>query len=720
MNATAKLTNGLTVFDRYRLKRLLGRGGMGVVWLAHDIELEKDIALKFLTENLLFDSAAIKDLKKETRRGMELAHPNIIRVYGFFSGDDRAAVAMEYVEGNNLSTLRDTRHGSYFEVAEIASLTMELCSALHYAHSNAEIVHRDLKPANLMVDQKNRLKVADFGISSSLNDAHTRLTGTMGLRGTMLYMGPQQLMGQRPCISHDIYGLGATLFDLLTGKPVFYTGDISLQIRESMPPSIQERRTELEIIGEEIPPAWEDTIAACLAKDAADRPSSAAEVINRLCLTEGLANSATPFPMPMSGAYSSGPAAPTIRDAGDSIELSGRNYRHPPTAQTTVKEPTDSANTQQPVTIQQRQSPLSGLVLVLLVLCSVAGGGAIAYLAFHQGSHEATIKANASPLANNANLTAGPGPSGLNARPTPGGQYPGPPNFDTMGEGPPSPNFGPGQTINTGMHRGVPEGIISTGITNRAGPDIVEAPRRGYDFKLQNTGMVFRWAPPFRFQIGSPAHRVGDSVNDSSTLVDFTQGFWICQHEVTQHEYEKFMGMNPSENVHGKHPVENVSWSEAMAFCAKLNEVYASQIPEGYTFSLPTQAQFEYASLGAVNGYYGQQGRFERFAWNSVNSEMRSHPVGELEPNEFQLYDTVGNVSEWTLDWYGPLPGGEVKDFAGPETGEAKVVRGGNYTQGGSDLRVSVRESYPPETKDPRIGFRVALIPITFHNSPEN
>ncbi|WP_309398598.1 protein kinase domain-containing protein [Cerasicoccus maritimus] len=714
MSATAKLTNGLLVFERYRLKRLLGRGGMGVVWLAHDIELEKDIALKFLTENLLFDSTAVRDLKKETRRGMELAHPNIIRVYGFFSGDERAAVAMEYVEGNNLSSLRDTREGSYFEVNEIAEWTLELCSALHYAHSNAEIVHRDLKPANLMVDQKSRLKIADFGISASLTDAQTRLTGTMGLRGTMLYMGPQQLLGQRPCISHDIYGLGATLFDLLTGKPVFYTGDISLQIREALPPTLSERRTELGIVGAGIPPEWEDTIAACLAKDAADRPSSAAEVINGLRLSSDLlAQGGATLPVPLGDSGASRPSEPTIRESGPPIQLIPRGQpNQPPTAETTVQDPPITANTQTP-TAHSVRAPMSGVAIALLVLCSVVAGGGVAYFAFLHGSMDATIKANSAPMANPTNFNNQP--QSQTNRPGPGGLRSGPPGFDTSSGEPQMPSsFAPGQSLNM-RNDAVPDGIISTGISNRAAPEILNRPENGHDFQLPQSGMIFRWAPPFRFQIGSPRHRVSDVMN-KSTLAIFTQGFWICQHETTQEEFLKLMGYDPSENKHPKNPVENVSWDEAMTFCAKLNDKYRGLLPEGYVFSLPTQAQFEYASLGAVNGYYGQQGNFDNFSWNYGNSGGRTQQVGQLMPNEFEMYDTVGNVAEWTLDWYAALPGGEVEDYYGPETGEARVVRGGNYTHGGPDLRVSNRNFFEPDTKDPRIGFRVALIPINPQN----
>ncbi|WP_309380897.1 bifunctional serine/threonine-protein kinase/formylglycine-generating enzyme family protein [Cerasicoccus frondis] len=710
MSITAKLTNGLLVFERYRLKRLLGRGGMGVVWLAHDIELEKDIALKFLTENLLFDSTAIKDLKKETRRGMELAHPNIIRVYGFFSSEDRAAIAMEYVEGNNLSSLRDTREGHYFEVDEIASWTLELCSALHYAHTHAEIVHRDLKPANLMIDHKNRLKIADFGISASLSDAHTRLTGTMGLRGTMLYMGPQQLLGQRPCVTHDIYALGATLYDLLTGKPVFHTGDVSLQVRESIPPSIAARRAELGIQGLAIPDTWEETIAACLSKDAADRPASAAEVVTRLCLTgDVLTDGGTPLPVPMYSIDPSRPLDPTVRESSGPVVVTGRPPNQPSTAAPTVQEAAQTANTQT-LNVGSSGSHLSGLVVALLVIGSVVAGGAVAYFAFLHGSMKATIEANSTPMISKQFSGSGDGQSGPPSQR--GDGYRGP-RGATSGAGYASrPDFGADAYGENGPQDVQP----SRGVPNRVSGSQTMSPEPGHDFALPGSGMIFRWAPPFEFMIGSPRHNPDYEVN-LNTLVTFSQGFWFCQHEVTQREYELVMGENPSYFKGGKLPVQNVSWNDAMAFCQKFNEKYADLIPEGYTFSLPTQAQFEFASLGGINGFYGRRTHGD-YGWSDENAGGQPHDVGLLLPNEFDIYDTVGNVAEWVLDWYAPLPGGNEVDYSGPATGEEKVVRGASFLDAGHELRVSRRWSFPPDYEDSSVGFRVALVPINDLNRP--
>src|SRR5205085_5643553 len=120
----------------------------------------------------------------------------------------------------------DSPHGC-LEVSELAPLAGQLCAALDYAHFRAHIIHRDLKPANLLVTGEGDLKVMDFGIARSLTETRTRLTGNAagGTSGTLLYMSPQQLMGEKPCVADDMYALGATLFELLAGKPPFYRGD---------------------------------------------------------------------------------------------------------------------------------------------------------------------------------------------------------------------------------------------------------------------------------------------------------------------------------------------------------------------------------------------------------------------------------------------------------------------------------------------------------------
>src|SRR5438270_1314212 len=275
---------GQKVFGRYKLLKILGRGGMGVVWLARDEELERDVALKFLPDVIVRDRALLDELKRETRRSLELTHKNIVRIHDFVFNETSGCISMEYVDGETLSNLRAEKEQKVFEPNDIANWTSQLCDALDYAHNQARIVHRDLKPANLMVTRSGDLKVSDFGIARNLGDTASRLTMEQGRSGTLVYMSPQQLDGERGTHLDDVYSLGATLYELLTSKPPFYSGNLDRQIHERVAPSMTERRKDFDIEPASVPATWEEVVAACLAKDPARRPQSTAAVAQRLQL----------------------------------------------------------------------------------------------------------------------------------------------------------------------------------------------------------------------------------------------------------------------------------------------------------------------------------------------------------------------------------------------------------------------------------------------------
>src|SRR5437870_9104027 len=241
--------SGQKLFGRYTLIKILGRGGMGIVWLARDEELEREVALKFLPDVIMHDHALLIELKRETKRSLELTHKNIVRIYDFVHDERSACISMEYIDGETLSNLRAQKKRKVFEPNEIGPWISQLCDALDYAHNHAKIIHRDLKPANLMVNQRGDLKVADFGIARSLSDSVSKLTVQQGKSGTLVYMSPQQLEGERGSPLDDIYSMGASIYELLTGKPPFYSGNIDRQIREKIPPTMTQRRKELEIEG---------------------------------------------------------------------------------------------------------------------------------------------------------------------------------------------------------------------------------------------------------------------------------------------------------------------------------------------------------------------------------------------------------------------------------------------------------------------------------------
>jgi serine/threonine protein kinase/TPR repeat protein len=281
---------GQKIFRRYILKKILGRGGMGIVWLAEDEDLERLVALKVLPETLCHDRESVEALKHETKLGLHLAHPNIVRIYDFQRDDNAAAISMEYVDGATFSEMRTTKPTHVFDPADLHAYIEVLCDALHYAHNRERIVHRDLKPRNLMLNSLGDLKIADFGISRTISDSMIVLTGMRGSTGSPPYISPQQWDGEPPTTLDDIYSVGATLYELLSSKPPFMGVVDWQQVHYKIPPPISKRRADIGITGAApVPAEWEETIAACLAKDQKDRPQTIRALQARLTLNGQMA-----------------------------------------------------------------------------------------------------------------------------------------------------------------------------------------------------------------------------------------------------------------------------------------------------------------------------------------------------------------------------------------------------------------------------------------------
>lgn len=262
---------GREVFgQRYRLERELGRGGMGVVWLAYDQRLNTHVALKFIPPELCHDPGAIDDLKREVLKTRMLSHENIVRIHDFEEGDGQCAISMEVIEGQSLTAIRTAKPGRVFETAELEPLIGQACAGLDYAHGRG-IVHHDVKPANLLVDN-GVVKICDFGLAGTMVENWTR-PQRGGTSGTTPYMSPQHLFQGTRTPADDVYSLGATIYEALTGKPPFFRGSVEAQIEREIPAAMTDRRAELGNGGGPVPAAWEQVVARMLSKDPAQRPS---------------------------------------------------------------------------------------------------------------------------------------------------------------------------------------------------------------------------------------------------------------------------------------------------------------------------------------------------------------------------------------------------------------------------------------------------------------
>jgi len=231
----------------------------------------------------------------------------------------------------------------------------------------------------------------------------------------------------------------------------------------------------------------------------------------------------------------------------------------------------------------------------------------------------------------------------------------------------------------------------------------------GSAWTVPDLGMEFMPVESGRFQMGS---NDGDSDEKPVHRVTLTQNFWMGKYEVTQGEYEKLMGSNPSYFKGQRNPVEKVSWHDAVKFCEKLTETEhkAGRLPSGYEYRLPTEAEWEYSCRSGTTGKYA--GDLDSMGWYRENSGKKTHEVGRKKSNAWGLFDMHGNVWEWCFDWMGSYPSSSVTDPTGSNSGSHRVLRGGGWYDDAGHCRSAFRGSNAPSNSNDYVGFRVALAPV--------
>lgn len=257
---------GTVLAGRYRLIGPLGRGGMGEVYRADDLKLGQPVALKFLPQELADHPDRLARFYAEVRLARQITHPNVCRVYDVGEVEGQHFISMEYVDGEDLSSL--LRRIGRLPETKALEIARQLCAGLAAAHDQG-ILHRDLKPANIMIDGQGRARITDFGLASFAQDVRGNEIGA----GTPVYMAPEQISGRQVSTRSDIYSLGLVLYETLTGKPAHKGRSVAELLREHQTP-----QSSPSTLVDGLDPAVERVILHCLDRDPEKRPASALSV----------------------------------------------------------------------------------------------------------------------------------------------------------------------------------------------------------------------------------------------------------------------------------------------------------------------------------------------------------------------------------------------------------------------------------------------------------
>lgn len=302
----SRFVPGTLLAERYRIVGLLGRGGMGEVYRADDLKLGQPVALKFISDRLAGDAQSLSRLYREVRVARQVSHPNVCRVYDIGEFNGQHFLSMEFVKGEELSSLLH-RIGR-LPADKATEIARQICAGLAAAH-NRGVLHRDLKPSNVMIDEHGNARLTDFGIAALAEEI--RLDEVRA--GTPAYMSPEQLDGKELTVKTDIYSLGLLFYELFTGKRAFDAPTVQqlLLLRNCD----TEPTAPSSLVGD-LDPVIERVILRCIEKNPDKRPAAALQVASALPggdpLAAALAMGETPSPEAVAGAPTEGLLKPAV------------------------------------------------------------------------------------------------------------------------------------------------------------------------------------------------------------------------------------------------------------------------------------------------------------------------------------------------------------------------------------------------------------------------
>ncbi len=612
---------GKLALGPYVLLDRLGEGGMGTVFKARHRLMRRIVALKLIRKGHLPHAEAVRRFEQEIQAAAQLSHPNVVHAYDAGHIGEHPYFAMEYVQGKTLSQVL-AKHGP-FPIHFACDCARQAALGLQHAHERG-LIHRDIKPSNLLLTtstpggRRDQVKILDMGLARAHYDPADKGAKVLTQLGTVMgspnYIAPEQTFdAHKVDIRADIYALGCSLYELLTGQPPFPSGDVMQKLQShvcSPPRPVQELRAD-------VPPDLAELLHRMLAKRPEDRyqtPAEVAEALAPFCQAEP---PRAPVPVAVVPPESIKPAS---------------NGPPPQVSDTPVPQATAPALAPANVGDSLRESSRSRSERPTLP--RLLAGAALA-----------VIVAGTIWL-----LTRSPEPP------------------------PPAPP--------------PPESI-----TNSLGMKLVLIP----------AGKFLMGSPP-----GEPGHTPAES---PQTEIKISKPFYLGEYEVTQEQYAKLMGNNPSHFQLARktgggpqYPVESVTWSQAVEFCHRLSEL-PEERKANRVYRLPTSAEWEYVCRAGTTTPFHFGVKLE--AWNANFKGGGTVQVGSYPANAWKVHDLHGNVAEWCHDWFDPdyYRGCPREDPQGPLLGTFRTVRGGGYSAPAAACRSAHRVSQ--NGAQPHTGFRV-------------
>ncbi|MEX0321475.1 MAG: bifunctional serine/threonine-protein kinase/formylglycine-generating enzyme family protein [Puniceicoccaceae bacterium] len=668
--------------DRYRIIRLLGRGGMGEVYEVEHLDLGTRHALKLIHPDILSRGESQERFRREARVMAQLVHPNIVHVDDFSpsSTSGHAWLRMELVDGISLADRMKAAKGAMPE-EEVLKVLKQILIGLAYAHYQG-VVHRDLKPGNILAGSDRKIKITDFGLvrlageewmqsqvqltvarSMTIGSAPTQLgeddqsssqgTSTQALLGTFEYMSPEQKAGQVADARSDLYSVGLMAFRMLTSEST-----VGMELPSQLVDGID--------------PAWDDWVRKAIASRPERRFQSAGEMLEALPESDGSLNLAVSELSETAGNEEDSAEDPP--PVNEIVEDESTEEFEPQVESTRDYTPPPEASPEPAVKPVEPSLSSKSFMWFVVIGLALAGGiwGIISWQQSQKPQRQTSINR--------------------------------------------SPTVAPSQPKTQPVQKPVSKpALVSSNsrVTSQPGP------AEGSDWVVElpdGESVELKWIKSGSFTMGSPSNEKDRDSDEKQHSVRLSRGYWLGKYEVTQGDWEALMGNNPSRfKSSGKQaPVESVSWDDAMEFCRKLTEREraAGRLPEGMWYTLPTEAQWEYACrAGTATRFYtgNNDSDLDKAGWYDSNSGSKTHPVGQKQPNTWGLYDMHGNVWEWCLDWKDDYPAGTVTDPTGPSSGARRVLRGGGWDGDARLCRSAFRYRDSPGDSGYYLGFRLAL-----------